>query len=114
MAKREHIYRIGACINVVQRHIARIAKGNNQLSQFRVILNRAADQRLGFQQGKSIGYRLRGSSGGKWILFSKKAATALQSQRRAFGYNYSWHGGTSVSSSEPQVSSQLRTSSPLK
>jgi len=95
-------------------HVAGIAKADDQLSQFRLIRDRAANIGECLQEGELALYGLAGSHGCTAVLACKEATAPFQATPGTGGNDYPWHSGSSVSSSLPHLFSQSRTSSPVR
>jgi hypothetical protein len=61
-----------------------------------------------------MGNRFGDFAGSVWIFNFEDGAAAVKADNRACRQDYSWHFGTSVSVSVPQVESQERTSAPVR
>ena len=114
MLETENIHHIVNRFVAIQRHIAGIAEGDHQFTQFGEVSKRPANVGSCFQQQKLSFDGLTGPSGCFRGFDGKELPTAFQAIHRALGNTYSWHDGAVLSSSVPQVFSQMRTSSPVR
>jgi len=111
VAEGQYVHGIVLRFMPIQSHKAGIPETNNQLAHFRKIVEWSANLRGRFQQSEMSINNLTGTPARLGIFFCQKSPATFQAARGTFGNNYSWHWGDSVSSSVPQVFSQLRTSS---
>ena len=114
MPESENIHRIANRFVVIQRHIAGIAEGDHQFTQFGKIRKRPANVGSCFQQQKLSFDGLTGPFGSFRGFDGKELPAVFQPFYCALCNNYSWHFGAVCSSPVPQVFSQERTSCPVK
>lgn len=114
MAESENVNGIIGRLMAVQRYVPGIPEADQQFAQFRRFGKRTPDISHGLQQQKLPINGLRCPLGNVRVLAGKETATPLQPPPRPFSHDYSWHSGTVVSLSSPQVFSQLRTSLPVR
>ncbi|KPY98968.1 hypothetical protein ALQ37_01923 [Pseudomonas syringae pv. aptata] len=114
MPKGQYIDSIIRALMPIERNIARIAKLDDQLTQFRQLWKWATYFWAFFQSSELSLNRLGSSPSYLRTFLDKKLTTELQPLCSTFGDNYSWHLGSSASASVPQVLSQARVSWPVR
>lgn len=104
---------LGGCVTI-QCDVAGIPETDHQFAQLRQFREWPADVRIGFQHRELPRDRLAGAPRGLPVPRHQKYAATLQPERCCLRNDYSWHSGSAVFDSVPQVSSQARTSCPVR
>lgn len=108
----QHIDQIVGWLMAVQGDIAGIPERNHQLAKLRNLRVRPADVGGCFQPQELLLNGLAGAPGRFRSLAGEELPASLQACQGAFGDDYSWHSGTVLSLSVPQVLNQARASWP--
>ena len=114
MPEGQHIHGIIGRFVAVQGDVAGITERDRKFTQLRRLEARPTYVRSRFQEEKLALDRLCGPLCRLRSLGGEKPPATLQTLRCPFRDNYSWHSGTTASSSVPQVFNQARTSSPVR
>ena len=114
MTERENVHGIIFSVMQVQCHVTRISEGNHKFAQFGRAAQWASNGGSLFETEELPGDDLSCASCSFRGFARGKSPAALQASNGALGDDQSWHPGTGFSSSVPQLSSHVRTSSPFK
>lgn len=98
----------------VERNIAAIAKCDHQLTEQVISIKRSPDSGVGFQQRQFLRYRPASAPRRIGIALGQKSTTTRDAEGSALGYDQSWHSGRPDSLSDPQLSSQVSVSAPVR
>jgi hypothetical protein len=110
MSKGQYVERIGNRIMAIQGNIAGVSEANQQLAEFRQLREWSTHVRRRFEKQKLTFDGLPRSPSRQRILGRQELAASFQALPSPFCDDYSWHLGSSVSASVPQVFSHVRTS----